>query len=489
MEDSDFGPVSKAILAKREAKLRELIGLDCDLGEQDRSGWTPLHLSVYWPVGMEILLTAGVQHNVGSAYITPLKYATANMQDEAILLLLDRDVVKNLKYYILETVLWHEYEPSSRIVTAAIEAEVRGSNRLRNLAITHLSRRELDRLCISQEDGPIQILDAYATLTKEALEDVGVKLPEDLEPRFVVLSTVYHGLLDLLDVLSCYEKELLVEFADRLWSSGFHDINICNGDEGFTPLHQACMQGHLYMASWLMSHGGDPTIVIRGHSLNAFHLLSENFNRHIMVYGDFIIDNTVTPYRDALTRMACVCGASCRDHCRCACSPEGCTPTTILLRAATRTWCERKVSFLSWCQLIDLSPGAIETCCLEFARVEAFERLGITHVCCKISFDVVSDAMPQDTILEIQDEESEFIDQLESWMALYEEERAKFEGSAIQFLDEWSDMLKDELDVPEHFEEHWRWRCLRDKEIRMPDYFAKPSSVEHGHEEVDEDQE
>ena len=492
MEDSDFGPVSKAILAKREAKLRELISLDYDLGEQDRFGWTPLHLSVYWPVGMEILLAAGVQRNgryLGHSRglirerITPLEYAIENVQDEAILLLLDADSVPYQRCAnTLGDVINNTYEPSSRVVTAIIKAMVQKSKRLRNLAIAHLSCRELDRLCISQKDEPIELLDAYAAPTTNALKDVGVEVPEALEPDLFV-STVYCGLL------SNYFRpdEVLADFADRLWSAGFHDINTYN-EGGFTPLHKACVYLALGMVNWLMSHGGDPTIVVRGHSLNAFHLLSDGFKTHIAVYGDFRFENSVTAYRDALTRMAGVCGASCRDHCRCACSPEGCTPTTILLRAATRTWCEREVSFLSWCRLVDLSPGAIETCCLEFARVETFERLGITHVCCKIDFDVVSAAMSQDTIEEIQEEESEMIDQLEAWMTLYEEERAKFEGSATQFLGKWSDMLKDEVDVPASFEEYWRREWENDKEILMPDYFAKQSSVEHGHEEVDEDQ-
>ena len=98
--------------------------------------------------------------------------------------------------------------------------------------------------------------------------------------------------------------------------------------------------------------------------------------------------------------------------------------------------------------------------------------------------------MPQDTTEEIQDEESEMIDQLESWMTLYEEERAKFEGSARQFLGKWSDMLKDVLDVPAPFEEYWRQRRRRlwDKETPMPDYFTKPSYVEEMDEETDEDQ-
>ena len=496
LEDSDFGPVSKAILAKREAKLRELISLGYDLGERDRLGWTPLHLSVYWPLGMEILLAAGVRHNGGffghfhdffRVCITPLEYAIKNGQDEAILLLLDADSVAYRKCddtpTTLASVIRNYYEPSSRIVTATLEAMVRKSNRLRDLAIAHLSPHELDRLCISCEDEPIQILDAYAVPTVNALKNVGVEIPEALEPGLVV-STVYHGLFTSY----LRPSEVLVEFAERLWSSGFRDTNIYDED-GFTPLHKACVYFQLGMVNWLMSHGGDPTIVVRGHSLNAYHLHSHGFKDHIKAYGLSITGDMVEHYRDTLTRIAGVCGTSCRDDCRCACSLQGCAPTTILLRQMPLSWCEKEDVFFSWCRSFDPSLGAIETWCLEFARVETFERLDITHTCCKTAYKAVSAPIPQDTIEEIQDEESEMIDQLESWMILYEEERAKFEGTAIQFLDKWSDMLKDEMDVPAPFEEYWRQRSLWDEETRMPDYFAKPSSVEHGHEEVDEDQE
>ena len=461
---------------------------------------------MYWPLGIEILLAAGVQYNgrfPGHSHdwitvrITPLEYAIKDRQDEAILLLLDTDVMMNpryhleanssppeivellLHYHVLAKVMQYHYQPSSRIFAATIEAMVQRSNRLGSLARAHLSPHELERLCISYEDEPIQILDAYAADTAEALKNVGVKLPEALEPGLVG-STVYHILVNEYFMYD-WSKELWTEFGDRLWSCGFHDTNTYDQD-GLTPLHQACVKFELDMVNWLMSHGGDPTTVVRGHSLNALHLLSTGFRYQIN-------EDMVGPYRDALACMAGICGASCRDHCRCACSPGGRTPTAILLRGASYTWYEKENLFLSWCRFVDLSPDAVETCCLEFARVETFERLGITHVCCEVDeYRDVSELMPQDTIEEIQDEESEMIDQLESWMILYEEERAKFDGSTIQFLDRWSDILKEELDVPAPFEEYWRRRCLWDKETPMPDYFAKPSNVEHGHEEMDEDQ-
>ena len=452
--------------------MRDLIGLDYDLGEPDRFGWTPLHLSVHWPLGMKILLAAGVQPNgrvLGhpweptTARTTPLGYAIENRQDKAILLLLGTDSMKNERHNsVVPEIMWSHYEPSSHIITAAIETMVQRSNRLRSLAIAHLSPRELDRLCISHEDGPLQILDAYAALTANALENVGVKVPEALEPDWVV-ATVYHD-----------ERIFSPELADRLWSSGFHDTNFYDKD-GFTPLHYACLFQKFDMVSWLMSHGGDPTTVLCGHSQNAFHLLSfgiKFFNPEIQM------NVLTTKHLDIASRMAGLCGTSYQDDCRCVCSPGGCTPTSVLLRATARTWCEKEDLFSSWCRFAGLSPDAIETSCLEFARLETFERLGITHVCCKInrwSFPLISKPMPQNTIEEIQDEESEMIDQLESWMVLYEEERAKFEGPAIQFLCRWSNMLKGELDVPALFEEYWTKERRKDRETRMAGYFTRPS--------------
>ena len=432
---------------------------------------------------MEILLAAGVQANgrfLGNprdrikGQITPLEYAIENRQDEAILLLLNMDFVMKRKHdHVLAKVMQCHYQPSSRIVTATIKAMVQRSNRLGNLAIAHLSPHELDRLCISYEDEPIQTLDAYAADTAKALKNVGVKLPEALEPG-LVWSTVYHILVYRIHISEWFKKRW-TEFGDRLWSSGFHDTNTYD-QRGFTPLHRACIYLKLDIANWLMSHGGDPTTVVKGHSLNAFHLLSRGVNGQI---SGGIKHSLASLFKDIATRIGRLCGASCQDDCRCACSLQGCTPATILLRRATMRWNEKQGLFLSWCRCVDLSPDALERCCLEFARLETFERLGITHVCCNISLRDVIELMPQDTIEEIQDEESELIDQLESWMILYEEGRAKFEGSAMQFLGKWSEMLKDKLDVPAQFEEYWRngtW---------MPDYFAKSS---HVHEEMDEDQ-
>lgn len=451
--------------------MRELIGLDYDLGEQDRFGWTPLHLSVYWPLGMKILLDAGVQPNERGTtdtsngwgkFMTPLDYAMKVRQDEAILLLLGTDSVRSqIRAKELANLLQYHNEPSSRIVTATIGIMVQRSNRLRSLAMAYLSPRELDRLCISREAGPRQILDAYAAPTAKALENVGVKIPEALKPDLFV-GIVYDDL-----------DEFSPELVDRLWSSGFHDTNFYNPN-GFTPLHQACLSLKLDIASLLMSHGGDPTTVVRGRSLNAFHLLSQYFSDDALYEGEAFNDVLPNaPYMDVITRIAGLCGASSRDGCSCACSPQGCTPTTVLLRRARATWHEKKNIFLSWTRLLDLNPDTMETCCLEFARLETFERLGITHVCCEIHSRHVADPMSQDTIEEIQDEESEMLDQLESWMVLYEEERAKFEGSAIEFLRKWSDVLKDELDVPARFD-LWTHDFKKDRETRMYRYFATP---------------
>ena len=424
---------------------------------------------------MKILLAAGVQPNGGvlghpckwtTGPVTPLRYAIENRQDEAILLLLSADTVNNERNHcVIQDILRSRYEPSSHIVTVVIETMVQRSNRLRNLAIAHLSPRELDRLCISCEDRPIQILDAYAAPTANALENVGVKIPGALKPDSVV-GTVYNYLYDFSP-----------ELADRLWSSGFRDTNFYDED-GFTPLHKACRRGQLDMVNWFMSHGGDPMTTAIGHTVNAFHLLSQYFSNYV-VRGDYVSSCVLPnrPYMDVVARIAGLCGASCRDNCRCACSPQGCTPTTVLFRRATRTWCQKVNLFSSWCRSLNLSPGATERCCLEFARLETFERLGITHVCCNIRMAcrVFTDPMLQDTIEEIQDEESEMIEKLESWMNLYGEERAKFEGPGIDFLGKWSDMLKDELDVPAPFEEYWTKECKEDRETRMPDYFATPN--------------
>ena len=410
---------------------------------------------------MKILLAAGVQPNGGilghpckwtTGPNTPLRYAIENRQDEAILLLLSADSGSDeTDHSVFQEIVWSGYEPSSLIVTVAIETMVQRSNRLRNLAIAHLSPRELDRLCISREDGPFQILDAYAAPTAKALENVGVKTPGAWKLDSVV-GTVYH-------VYKCSP-----ELADRFWSSGFRDTNV-HDKYGFTPLHKACRRGQLDMVNWLMSHGGDPTTVVGGHSLNAFHLLLSGV-KDLRFYA--LRDDSLT---GVASRMGQLCGTSCYDGCRCACSPQGCTPTAILHRGATRRWRKKADLFSSWCRSLNLSPDATEICWLEFARLETFERLGITHVCCKIGYSAVS-CKPQDTIEEIQDEESEMIDQLESWMVLYEEERAKFEGPAIEFLGKWSDMLKDELDVPAPFEEYWSLRVKKGERTCMPDYFG-----------------
>ena len=470
LQDSDFGPVPRCILAQDENELSRLVSLPCDLEEPSSFGWTPLLLSVFWPLGMEILLKEGVQidkvSRIGNANaqawsVTPLSLAIETRKDEAIVLLLDARCAifypcrfdPSSSFPVLESLRRLGYLATSPIVAAVIRAMADRRQRLRKIALELLPLSELEHLQISRDGETFQVLDDYALATASALRKAGVTLPKALEPP-QRQGSVYHENIN----------DLSPDVANQLWSVGFRCTHTYD-EQGLTPLHRACWKGEKEIARWFLDHGGDPLKTVRGCFTNALHLL---------IIGSM---STLGGHRhDVFARLVGILGSSCRDDCRCACAIHGCTPTTLLFRKTNVLWqtytdwhtkCRR---FEHWSQVLCQASAAVKICCYEFARLETFERLGITHVCCRHNRDPEAGeliVMPQDTQEEIQDEESEMIEELDLWMMRYEKERAAYKGSAMAFLGEWSALLRCKLGAPSY------WHGSED------DYFAETIWNDH----------
>jgi hypothetical protein len=111
------------------------------------------------------------------------------------------------------------------------------------------------------------------------------------------------------------------------------------------------------------------------------------------------------------------------DHCRCACSWNGCTPSTMLMKQLFHRLADFRPSALvlsiEWVLMLQelVSYNAAEKAFAECARFLNFHILGLTHVCCREKFFHKpwwrESPINQEGISEILDEEEELIATLE----------------------------------------------------------------------------
>ena len=114
------------------------------------------------------------------------------------------------------------------------------------------------------------------------------------------------------------------------------------------------------------------------------------------------------------------------DFCQCACSKSGCTPAHILLKFHQHFRKHKSIYPLSqyiwtleWIHLLEDVKGYefAKQCILDLLRVAKFEEMGLTHTCChKRHRRGLWQALDEDEVIEIMDEEKEMIDDLEMQM-------------------------------------------------------------------------
>ncbi|KAL9086271.1 MAG: hypothetical protein Q9165_007186 [Trypethelium subeluteriae] len=142
-----------------------------------------------------------------------------------------------------------------------------------------------------------------------------------------------------------------------------------------------------------------------------------------------------------------------RDHCLCACSDSGCSPTTILLRGYFRApwiWtCWAGGWWLEWLNLLSGSAPEPygEHIMLDGIRMKRFNDHDLTHVCCRSARYAVPN-IESDDIPEILDEESEIIRDLEDDMMqfLSSQQGTELEEKLVeQLAQSFRIRLKDQL--------------------------------------------
>ncbi|KAF9633043.1 hypothetical protein BFW01_g3906 [Lasiodiplodia theobromae] len=280
------------------------------------------------------------------------------------------------------------------------------------------------------------VIDKAAVPICKKLNQLGVEIPHSVRPgRY---KTVYH--MRYLDTST----------ADRLYEAGFHDLDV-EDDEGWTPLLLSCSGLH-HMESldssdplplWYLDHGVTPRPTAASQGTSHIHLLAHRFKHYLRYYhpsGAKYLRLSATISRFAFASSGIALTST--DQCHCPCSESGCLPSTIFLKQqgtarslSQPLYWAAKYSHLRQAFSLDdpeHSPKLeqIRTIHSAAARLEMFERLGITHTCCASPTGGTTATADVEDTHAIWDEESELIAYLNDWMDLFYELERNYKSDA-----------------------------------------------------------
>lgn len=430
-------------------------------------GQLPLHLSSNWPIGISLLLQYGAGATINqldSNGFLPLEYAiglnclpTVKMMLDADCALDSRDMNRAPKD-LLEVVAANR---SDEMMEWLQDALVNRRNRLRDLAFSTLSLSDVATLGISTTD----VLDDKASSVFAALEQRNINIPAALTvSRFE--KSVFHS-----DFLSLPQYE-------SLFTRGFHDVDsFCS--EGLTPLMnlgylwEQSLEKSIQLGLWLISKGAD---LDREHQnylvpcTTAAHIISSGLGNSIrfLVRGDLVskFDRRSTtiiysgyPALEENHRLFVeqLFSKKTYDGCLCACSVHGCAPAIMMLKGlhlrldlrAKDSTVRREMQLwvIGWMSHhVGVQFNGQPWLSQEIIRFETFERLGLTHTCCKVKkWDILPHFSDQ-CVDEIQDEERFLIDKLETLVTEFQAKYIELDVPIIDFLEGYWESRMNEVE-------------------------------------------
>ena len=277
---------------------------------------------------------------------------------------------------------------------------------------------------------------------------------------------------------------LAVEVAEKLWKNGFRDIDVPD-EYGLTPLasfrdllsFRDIEFEEIELCSWLVQKGAklhrpqhriinndpdpamDPTELL--HTTRALHYVATSIGYEV---GFIVKAESDEPLRNWLSRLskdarlllATILSDGSSDDCICACSSRGCLASTLMLKAFER-WAPRFLldeqgarasAALPLEYLMNLA-GPQSSCwdwlAKEIIRVRTFQELELRHTCC---FDSEEGPMrivkfEEEERAEIQDEDKDKIELLESLLLDFEEHRGA--EDLISFLEGYWAVRMDQV--------------------------------------------
>ncbi|KAG8162878.1 hypothetical protein KVR01_007356 [Diaporthe batatas] len=404
----DQEELPRALLEKWESRVRGILtGSDAKdhLLTRGKLGETPLHVASHWPRGMELILELGgdTVHGIIDAEdvngATPLDYALKLNEPDCVRMLLENSAEMDLE--IIQNIANCRWEASARqrpVTPVLTQALAKRRQKLLRLANDHIpERKTLDNMGVENE----VLIQQEAFGLVRALMEEGVILPKEF--RSVQPGSVYHCAV------------MNDETAESLFSSGFSQTTV--EFLGFTPLMTIDLvrlsqryeskimysQSALSLVDWFLRHGEDlsrpmpAAAAERGISSRResspgvclVHQIASEMGRSMRYQTAFGSERHTPMLQQILTSPVLDC-------CDCLCTENGCSAASILAR---EVWALANgeptpgevagFSRTTWRMVMDLLTSRLadhagaRKFASDFIRVSTFERLGMSHTCCR----------------------------------------------------------------------------------------------------------
>lgn len=420
-------PLHEAVLLGSPKSVSEWIARS-DKDERNFLGQTPLHLAVSNPRHLDALIQSGHDLDAADNYgITPLMYAAATNQEECLMKLIDAGANPHVKDTRFRRTFMHY-------------AATRGHWKL-----------VLNTLCKIGTFAEKEIAESWAQL---AVILFHVVYPDYLAKRGVSfhqllakcgsVNITFHGPHEGVRNNTMLHYVRSVTDVETLRDHGFKLFNYVNslGQHALMATANLCKPDLVHS---LLDAGADVDLKDNLHHTTLYYVLDR--------LQDTNHTSTTCAIMD-IVRILLAKGADglSRDNCRCPCSPDGCLPAAVIGHSVYDRWSRAHVPVwsLEWLSIILEHRGTSEakTALLSFIRRAKHEEMEMSHVCCRRRLgDSIfwrlrhqENAMSDDDIDDILDEESEFVDILEC-------EMSQSSGKAYEtLLDDWLHQIKTSLE-------------------------------------------
>lgn len=457
--------MSSAVLAKSQQGVERILQKSCEtVNARNKLGQTGLHLAADWPWGLNRLLAAGADVDIGDIYgVYPLYYASRLDCLDTVKALIQADsplVGKEQSYGTgpFGQSLW--FQASDAIFDQFCTALVDRRSRLASFPKRVLSTADYTRILGSSS----RILDARAGEITRALLKSGYQIPSALQVP-TNSYTVYHT------------EGLTVKHTERLYAVGFRDVDTPLDTRMTTPFVQSVRylrpkflknnpkfsKEKLSVSEWLMCKGEDPWRKVRPDKSAPIYLLCEMLAQDALAtvkgcapFLKSLNSQARNEFEDFIPGLEIICQdtvCDTRNVCRCGCTTQQCPTITIFLKCViafvhrvTRSHyrrcyeCTDDVIITGYDQgfeccrqhrqeeLYIFLKCFLKTSCVKqstelthdaILRLFIFEELEISQTCCIVgnrdAIFKLGVGLPDDEVQEICEEEKDLLQEPETW--------------------------------------------------------------------------
>ncbi|KAJ5707513.1 hypothetical protein N7488_007314 [Penicillium malachiteum] len=397
---------------------------------------------ITWPAGLSVLLNSGIIPSQSAFHFT-----CSNGYEDSVNLLIETNALP-INAKILQDV---SLGPNEQVRNAITQAFVLRRRHLQGLVENHLTEQEMMRLRIRPGCLPgYNAGKAYQLLKAKSFNCV---YPED-KSGWLLYENIGENW----------------ELADKLWDSGFRDVEEVDNNGGHplrfpSDAHLGHFESRMQKVVWFIRNGYSCSIEPRLPSpiLEFMWMFLPTIQQDLHDHGSGELRSNITKYKEVLQAMLF---DQKKDTCRCFCSSNGCNNFVrvlfCLLNLQRHTddiiedsrLAEKGQEFLGALQEIvqlldpddqsyiydDLAPVLI--------RCLTFHTLGLTHTCDCLRAEEEEEEFEIPTDDDIEQTQREELDQLLQLNDLVDEFQCKYNG------------LNQEL--PEFIEGYW---CIRMQEV------------------------